>query len=97
MSRRPHLQIPGQLPPGMMPQPAVVKVNPCQVYLTDGKRFCFNPEQIKAIREGTGDVPCYLYIAGFPDPVDLACSYDLFLERAGVTPQKIEEPNPSDK
>jgi hypothetical protein len=67
------------------------------VYLTDGKRFCFNPELIKAIREGTGDVPCYLYIQGFPDPVDLACSYDLFLERAGVNPQKIEEPNPSDQ
>ena len=80
----------------MVPQQMqqVVKVNPCQVYLTNGKRFCFNPEQIKAIREGEGDVPCQLYLAGFPDPVDLACSYDLFLGRAGVNPQKLEEEAP---
>lgn len=90
--RGPQIHIPGgQLPPGMIPQQQIVKVAPCQVYLTNGKRFCFNPEQIKAIREGDGDVPCQLYISGFTDPFDLACSYDLFLERAGVKPQKIEE------
>lgn len=95
--RGPQIQIPGQPHLGQMAQAQVVKVNPCQVYLTNGKRFCFNPEQIKAIREGDGDVPCLLYISGFDDPIELACSYDLFLERAGVNPQKIEETRPSDK
>ena len=80
-------------------QPQIVKVNPCQVYLWDGSKFCFNPEQIKAIHEvpasdkdpANKGIGCYLYISGFDQPFGLACPYDLFLERCGVTPQKIEE------
>ena len=94
--RGPQIQIPGQMPPGMMPQPTVVKISPCQVYLKKGEKLCFSPEMIKCIREVPGD-GCLLYITGFEKPFELACSYDLFLERAGVNPQKIEETQPSDQ
>ena len=84
----------------MIPQPQVVKVSPCQVYLSDGTKFCFNPEQIKAIQERNEHdkegIGCWLYISGFQNPFELACSYELFLERAGVNPQKLEETRHSD-
>lgn len=87
----------------MLPQQQVVKVNPCQVYLKKGGKLCFNPETIKAIQEvpgveGSGEHDgCLLFIAGFEEPFWLACSYELFLERANVNPQKIEEPQRSDQ
>jgi len=82
-----HIQIPG-IPPGMPIQQAVVKIAPCEAKLLSGRRFCFHPDAIKAIQENSRG--CLLWLAGWEKPFELACSYETFIDRAGLDPQRLE-------
>lgn len=83
-----QIQIPG-VPPGFpMPQQAVVKIAPCEAKTLQGDRFCFHPDAIKGIQENARG--CLLWLSGWEKPFELACTYDIFIERAGLEPQKLE-------
>ncbi len=69
-------------------QQAIRRKPPIEVYLTNGMRACFSPEDVKMVTEHHNGESCQVCLS-YREMMEVAMTYDEFLKAVGVEPEEI--------